>query len=143
MKNQVGIKGWFYIRSSNLERYLYTLHRITGVALLVYLLLHILVTATRAFGQQPWETIMHVLDVHSVRGRIIDLCLIAVLGFHAFNGLRLIITELGFFVGKPTRPIYPYVASSLSSSRFLLLILMLLGAIFLFAGLYEFFLSRL
>ena len=27
---------------------------------------------------------------------------------HALNGLRLLLQEFGFALGKPTRPIYPY-----------------------------------
>ena len=28
--------------------------------------------------------------------------------FHAVNGLRLMLQQFGFTLGKPTRPIYPY-----------------------------------
>jgi succinate dehydrogenase / fumarate reductase cytochrome b subunit len=31
--------------------------------------------------------------------------------FHAVNGIRLVIIELGFGVGKPIEPVYPYRTS--------------------------------
>jgi succinate dehydrogenase / fumarate reductase cytochrome b subunit len=33
--------------------------------------------------------------------------------FHAMNGVRLLLVELGFFLGKPKEPIYPYSTSVL------------------------------
>jgi len=57
--------------------------------------------------------------------------------YHAFNGVRLVLVELGFAVGKPIEPIYPY-KTSLNVQRPLLISMMILAAIFLAAGGYEF-----
>jgi len=57
--------------------------------------------------------------------------------YHACNGVRLVLVELGFAVGKPIEPIYPY-KTSLNVQRPLLIAMMILAAIFLLAGGYDF-----
>ena len=47
--------------------------------------------------------------------------------FHAVNGVRLGIIELGFGVGKPIEPVYPY-ATSVGRQRPLAIAVMLLAA---------------
>ena len=51
--NRLGLWGWLGGGRWGLERYLYTLHRLTGLGLLVYFLLHIVVTSSRALGRRP------------------------------------------------------------------------------------------
>ena len=55
--------------------------------------------------------------------------------YHALNGLRLIIQELGFILGKPTPPIYPW-KDSLRKKRPLtvamIAVVAVLAAVFLF-----------
>ena len=46
--NRLGVRGWVGGGRWGLDRYLYSLHRITGLALLFYFLLHIVVTSSRA-----------------------------------------------------------------------------------------------
>jgi succinate dehydrogenase / fumarate reductase cytochrome b subunit len=46
--------------------------------------------------------------------------------FHAMNGLRLILIELGFFLGKPQEPVYPY-KSSVIKHRPLTYVIMLIA----------------
>jgi len=57
--------------------------------------------------------------------------------YHAANGIRLVLVELGFAVGKPIEPVYPY-KTSLNVQRPLLISMMILAAILLAAGGYEF-----
>ena len=61
----------------------------------------------------------------------------AAFAYHAMNGIRLVLVELGFAVGKPIEPVYPY-KTSLNVQRPLLIVMMILAAIFLAAGGYEF-----
>jgi len=42
----------------------------------------------------------------------------AAFAFHAVNGIRLVIVELGWGVGKPIEPVYPY-RTSVDAQRFL------------------------
>jgi hypothetical protein len=48
-----------------------------------------------------------------------------------------VLIELGFAVGKPIEPVYPY-KTSLNVQRPLLILMMVLAAVFLAAGGYEF-----
>jgi hypothetical protein len=48
-----------------------------------------------------------------------------------------VLVELGFAVGKPIEPVYPY-KTSLNVQRPLLIVMMTLAAIFLAVGGYEF-----
>jgi succinate dehydrogenase/fumarate reductase cytochrome b subunit len=62
---------------------------------------------------------------------------VAAFAYHAFNGLRLVLVELGFAVGKPIEPIYPY-KTSVGVQRPLLIAAMALAFIFLAVGAYNF-----
>ena len=53
--NHLGIKGWAIGGRWSFERYLYTLHRLTGLGILAYFLMHIFVTSARVFGPESWE----------------------------------------------------------------------------------------
>ena len=48
---RLGLVGWLGAGRRGLEAYLYILHRLSGVALLLFLSLHIFVTSLRLFGQ--------------------------------------------------------------------------------------------
>jgi succinate dehydrogenase / fumarate reductase cytochrome b subunit len=133
--NRLGVWGWLGGGRWGWERYLYTLHRVTGLGLLAYFLMHIIVTSTRALGRQPWENAMA-----SVTGPLFtvgEYLVFAAFAFHAVNGIRLGLVELGIAVGKPIEPVYPY-KTSLNVQRPLLISMMILAAILLAAGGYEF-----
>ena len=107
--NRLGVRGWLGGGRWGMERYLYTLHRVTGLGLLAYFLLHILVTSSRAFGETAWAAAMG-----AVSGPVFKLgeyLVFAAFAFHAVNGIRLVLVELGFGVGKPIEPVYPYRTS--------------------------------
>jgi succinate dehydrogenase / fumarate reductase cytochrome b subunit len=59
--------------------------------------------------------------------------------FHAINGVRLAIIELGFGVGRPIEPVYPY-RTSLDVQRPLAISILLLAALLIAAGTYNFWL---
>lgn len=104
--NRLGLRGWLAGGRWGPDRYLYTLHRVTGLGLLAYFLLHIVVTSSRALGQSAWEQAMA-----RVSGPVFyfgEYLVFAAFAFHAVNGLRLVFAELGFGVGKPIEPVYPY-----------------------------------
>ncbi len=134
--NNLGLRGWVGGGRWGVERYLYILHRVTGLGLLMYFLLHILVTSSRAFGQPAWERWMGIVGGgFFVIGEYLVFLAFA---FHALNGVRLILIELGWAVGKPEEPVYPY-RSSLNTQRPLLLIVMLIAAVLVLMGTWQFF----
>jgi succinate dehydrogenase/fumarate reductase cytochrome b subunit len=66
-----------------------------------------------------------------------EFLVLAAFGFHAFNGVRLVLVELGFAIGKPIEPVYPY-KTSLHASRVVTIVLMLASAAFIILGGLEF-----
>jgi succinate dehydrogenase / fumarate reductase cytochrome b subunit len=137
--NRLGIAGWLGGGRWGAERYLYTLHRVTGLGLLAYFLLHIFVTSSRMFGQQAWQQAMA-----KVTGTIFTLGEYAVFvafAFHAINGIRLVLIELGFGVGKPIEPVYPY-RTSVDVQRPLAVVVMLVAAVLVVLGGLDFFVLR-
>ncbi len=57
----------------------------------------------------------------------------AAFAYHACNGIRLVLVELGFAVGKPMEPMYPY-KTSLNVQRPLLVLLMILTLVLVVIG---------
>jgi len=133
--NRLGIVGWLTGGRWGLERYLYTLHRVTGLGLLFYFLLHILVTSARAFGQDAWAAAMGAVD-HPLL-RLGEFLVFAAFAIHAANGIRLIIIELGWGVGKAEDPVYPY-RTSLNVQRPLMVAVMLVAAVIVVLGGWDF-----
>ena len=103
IKGQPGIRGWIYAGNYKLERYLYILHRVTGLGLLLSWVAYLVrMTTVRINGQDVW-----VATLALVHSRWFGFFAAAFV-FHSLNGVRLGLQELGFTLGRPTRPIYPY-----------------------------------
>ncbi len=109
LPNRLGIKGWAWAGRYTLERYLYTLHRLTGLGLLLYITLHLVANGFRIPGEESWEDTMAFLG--SPGFRVGEYLVMAAFTFHALNGGRLILQHLGYTLGKPKPPVYPYVDS--------------------------------
>jgi len=107
--NRLGIKGWVYGGRYTFERYLYLAHRVSGLGLVAYMTLHIVETANRMRGEAAWASLMALFA--SPPFKVIEFLLFCAAIFHALNGIRLLLVELGFFLGKPKEPIYPYSTS--------------------------------
>jgi succinate dehydrogenase / fumarate reductase, cytochrome b subunit len=129
--NRLGLKGWLAGGRWGFERYLYTLHRLTGLGLLTYFVLHIGVTSSRAFGEQAWNTAMG--SVSGPLFKVGEFLVFAAFAFHALNGVRLALVELGFAIGKPIEPVYPY-RTSVDEQRPLAIGVMVLAAIVVIVG---------
>ena len=56
--NRLGLKGWAYAGRYGLERYLYLGHRLSGLGLIAYMVLHIIETANRMRGEEAWAGLM-------------------------------------------------------------------------------------
>jgi succinate dehydrogenase / fumarate reductase cytochrome b subunit len=95
LPNQLGAGGWFWGGNYKFERYLYTIHRITGLGLILFGLLHLIETTFFRIQGQPWFEVGLIL---------VSFAFV----IHALNGLRLLLMEFGFGLGKPKRPVFPY-----------------------------------
>ncbi len=73
----------------------WVLHRITGLALAFYLFLHLTVVSSAVWnkGGAGFDRVLKTF--HSPIGIGLDLLLIAAVVFHAVNGLRLLLFDLG------------------------------------------------
>lgn len=69
----------------------YVLHRVTGVGIFIFLLLHILDTVVIGWGPKAYNTV--VGWYHHPILRVGEVVLAACLLFHAFNGIRIIIID--------------------------------------------------
>ncbi len=134
--NRLGILGWLAGGRWGPDRYLYTLHRVTGLGLLLYFVLHIVLTTSRAFGQAAWEQSMaRVSGPLFVFGEYLVFVAFA---FHVVNGLRLVFAELGFGIGKPIEPVYPY-QTALDIQRPWMVLTLIVAATLMVVGALDFF----
>jgi succinate dehydrogenase / fumarate reductase cytochrome b subunit len=132
--NRLGVWGWLGGGRWGAERYAYILHRLTGLGILLYFLMHVVVTSLRATGVYLW---VEGGVLHQPIFKFGEFLVFASFAYHACNGIRLILVELGFAVGRPIEPVYPY-KTSLDVQRPLLVVMMILTVVFLAAGGYSF-----
>lgn len=128
----------------NIERWSYTLHRVTGVILIVYLMAHIFETFQLGMGAAAWESTMAALSSLGPL-ELVGLWIVAGSAlYHGGNGIRLILNEIfGKLMGKPILPVYPYSPTSLGRNQRLavwivtgvVLVLWIWGGLYLLAGL--------
>ena len=134
--DRLGMKGWLYAGKYSFERYLYLGHRLSGLGLIAYMVLHIVETANRLRGEEAWAGLMGLFA--SPPFKVIEYLLFVMAVFHAMNGIRLMLIEFGFFIGKPKDPIYPYQTSVLRHRPLtyvmmaIALVIMILGSSSLF-----------
>jgi len=132
--NPMGIGRWLMAGRHGFEGYLYILHRISGLALLVFLSLHVFVTGSRLLGETAWQWMMGL--THHPAVRLLEYLVYVAFVFHGVNGIRLVLIELGIAVGRPERPVFPY-RSSLNTQRKLMIGLMIVTAILIALGGFE------
>jgi succinate dehydrogenase / fumarate reductase cytochrome b subunit len=137
--NRLGVWGWVGGGRWGVERYLYTLHRLTGLGILAYFLMHIFVTTSRAFGEGAWEKAMG--QVTGPLFTIGEYLVFVAFAFHAVNGVRLFLIELGWGVGRPIEPVYPY-RTSVDVQRPLAIGAMILAALVVALGGLDFFVLK-
>jgi len=131
LKNNLGLWGWLGGGRYGAERYAYAMHRLTGLGILAYFLMHIFVTGSRVGGPERWENAMAFFK--SPVFKIGEFMVFLAFAFHALNGIRLIFLELGFMLGKPGLPAYPYNYSTLRQ-RPLFVAVMVIALVLLIIG---------
>lgn len=72
----------------------YTLNRVTGIGLVVYLYLHLIVLSMLAGGPDMWDPFVNL--ARSPLFLALDVILIAGWLIHGLNGIRVTLTGLGF-----------------------------------------------
>ncbi len=107
--NRLGIKSWVWGGNYTLERYLYTLHRVTGLGMLLFICTHLVANGFRIGGADSWSDIMAIFTNPGFM--VGEYLVVTAFVIHALNGGRLILQQLGYTLGKPKTPVYPYVDS--------------------------------
>jgi len=74
------------------------LHRLTGLLLVFYLLLHILVISTAVVGSTDFNAAMKFLKAPLFV--MLEMGLVATVCVHGFNGVRIVLFDLGYGVKK-------------------------------------------
>ena len=131
LKNSLGVRGWISGGRYGLDRYAYALHRLTGLGILAYFIMHIFVTAARLGGPEQWDRRMAFFGTPLFK--IGEFLVFLAFAFHAINGIRLIIVELGYMLGKPGLPAYPYSYSTLRQKP-LFVVAMVIAAVLVIVG---------
>lgn len=135
-QNYLGARGWVWAGSYQMERHLYVLHRITGLGLLLFGIIHLIITTFfRYRGESVWESAISAVDNPGFK--VGEYLVVLAFVFHALNGLRLILQEFGFGLGRPIPPVYPY-RDALRKKRRLAVILIAVIAILAVVFLYDF-----
>jgi len=132
-KNNLGVAGWIFGGRYGVDRYVYALHRVTGLGMLFYFLMHIFVTGSRLGGPEKWEAWMNFF-ARSPIFAIGEFFVFLAFMFHAVNGIRLILVELGLLIGKPGLPAYPYSYSTLRQRRVMFCVMGLVVILAAIAG---------
>ena len=135
-RNLLGAGGWVWGGTYKMERYLYILHRITGLGIILFGIVHLIETTFfRIQGRDMWEASMARLNnpVFEIGLYLVSAAFV----IHMLNGARLLLQEFGFTLGKPTRPIYPY-RDALRRKRHLTIIMIVAIVILLLVFLIDF-----
>ncbi len=132
-QNYLGVGGWVWAGKYKLERYLYILHRVTGLGILFFMLVHFTMTTVfRVQGEAVWTGTIGLLE--NPWFKVGEYLVAVAFVYHALNGLRLIIQELGFGLGKPRPPVFPY-GDSIRRKRpwtYVLIVIIVLLAVMFF-----------
>jgi succinate dehydrogenase / fumarate reductase cytochrome b subunit len=82
----------------------WVLHRITGVAIFFFLLVHILDTSLLRVSPEAYNKVIGAYQT-PIMG-IGEIALVAAIGFHALNGLRIILIDFWSLGTKLHRPLF-------------------------------------
>jgi len=82
----------------------WVLHRITGIAIYFFLLVHVLDTATVRIDPELYNVVMAAYKT-PIMG-IGEAVLVAAIVFHAFNGLRIILVDMTAWASRHQRALF-------------------------------------
>jgi succinate dehydrogenase / fumarate reductase cytochrome b subunit len=125
--NNLGLWGWLGGGRYGLDRYAFSIHRITGLGILAYFIMHIFVTGSRLGGPERWERSMAFFG--NPIFRFGEFLVFLAFAFHAVNGIRLIIVELGYMLGRPGLQAYPYGYSALRQKPLFVAVMVIAAAL--------------
>ena len=93
-----GIAGWFDPRGRRLGGWAFALNRLSGLGVLVYLYLHLMILSTLARGPEAWDAFVAIALNPLVL--VMDVVLLAGLLIHGLNGIRVTLVGLGLITSR-------------------------------------------
>ncbi|MBI2830273.1 MAG: hypothetical protein HYX81_03850 [Chloroflexi bacterium] len=135
--NYLGLRGWVWGGKYGLERYLYLLHRLSGLWLTLFVMMHLLATIIfRIQGQNVWAATVNLFQDPWLK--VTAYVAVVALVYHGLNGVRLTLQELGFALGQPTPPLFPY-RDALRKARAFMVVLLVAMLVLAFVFFLDFF----
>ena len=93
-----GRSRWLDPRGRHLGTWAFVANRLTGLGLVAYLYLHLIILSTLLRGPEAWDGLVELFRHPLVLA--FDLLLVAGLAFHGFNGLRVALVGSGLLVDR-------------------------------------------
>lgn len=94
-----GVTGWVDVRGRRLGGWAFILNRVTGLGVLFYLYLHLLVLSQLAIGPGAWDSLLKNWFLNPVF-LVLDVVLLAGLLIHGLNGIRVSLVGFGLVVSR-------------------------------------------
>jgi succinate dehydrogenase / fumarate reductase cytochrome b subunit len=88
------LRDWFNPLRGGLGMLAFVLNRVTGIGLVVYLVLHLVVLSLLFQGEAGWDNFVAL--ARSPLFLLLDVVLIAAMLIHGLNGVRVALVGMGF-----------------------------------------------
>ena len=89
---------WLDPRGRHLGTWAFVANRLTGLGLVAYLYLHLVILSTLLRGPEAWDGLVELF--RNPLFLTFDVLLVAGLAFHGFNGLRVALVGSGLLVDR-------------------------------------------
>ncbi len=93
-----GIAGWFDPRGRRLGGFAFILNRVTGLGLVLYLYLHLVILSMLAQGPNAWDQFVGIAT--SAPFLALDVLLLTGMLIHGLNGIRVGLVGLGLVASR-------------------------------------------
>lgn len=90
------LKTWFDVRKRSTGSFAFALNRLTGIGLIAYLLLHLVVLSLLLKGEQGWDAFIAL--ARSPLFLMLEVILIFGVLYHGLNGIRVALVGMGIGV---------------------------------------------
>ena len=87
---------WFELKYQSAGKLAFMMHRLSGIGLVAYLYLHLILLNTLRQGPQAWDSFLQIM--HSPIVQVLDAVLLFGILIHGLNGLRLTLMGFGTFL---------------------------------------------
>ncbi len=94
-----GVMGWVDVRGRRLGGWAFILNRLTGLGVLFYLYLHLVVLSQLAVGPGAWDSLLRNVFLNPLF-IVMDVVLLAGLLIHGLNGIRVTLVGFGLVVNR-------------------------------------------